>query len=264
VDVTVGFQQCHHELLDRAKGNALAAYHEWLRRPGTHDPEYAAVIPFVQGFTHKYLFEIRVQDIRNMMERSAHALGDVESHERLPEIEDFGRTSPWAFQHLFHKYIESHCEIPTWQKFRLWLFSDCPFYVDRLKAHVHWGEADEQRHRRLQRAGQWRIGKFYYSAVREIDMLVRLREQYNIELKYHLLADVLFRVDFWCASTLVRVYFENEEYMSEMSGRKRPAGFYFSDARPPFKTVTVLVERQGFGKFWLATDKALQDLAAMI
>ncbi|MBM85285.1 MAG: hypothetical protein CMM47_04610 [Rhodospirillaceae bacterium] len=49
---------------------------------------------------------------------------------------------------------------------------------------------------RIEDAVRWRLGKFYYSAVREVDLLISINAA-GIPLKYHLVADVLLRVDYW-------------------------------------------------------------------
>ncbi|GMA16023.1 hypothetical protein E5F05_09250 [Deinococcus metallilatus] len=114
---------------------------------------------------------------------------------------------------------------------------------------------------RLGRAVQWRLGKFYYSAMRELDIQVRLREDHGLPLRYHLLADVLLRTDFWLGDDLVCVYFANPKYRDREVGRKPPAAAFLGQATPPFTIHHVGIERQGFGKFWIASDASIADLA---
>ena len=113
------------------------------------------------------------------------------------------------------------------------------------------------------RAIRWRVGKFYYSALREVDLLLAVREL-GVDLKYHLLADVLLRADFWSGDMVVCTYFPNTYYRYGRAGRKPPAATFLGSANPPFNIVDFPVERQGFGKLWVISDKSKRDLASKL
>src|SRR5690606_14180515 len=103
-------------------------------------------------------------------ERSDHALGDIEKVESLPEVEDF--SCPYAFGHVFHRFVEEKRSLPTWQEFRDWFFGEArPMFADPFMRAFGWLELDASRKRELGRALQWRIGKLYYSSMREVDLL---------------------------------------------------------------------------------------------
>jgi hypothetical protein len=100
--------------------------------------------------------------------------------------------------------------------------------------------------------------------MREVDLLLRLRNA-GIPVRYHLLADVLFRADLWLNSLVVCLYFPNPNYRSgKDAGRKPPAESFFAGATPSFEIVHFPVERQGFGRVWLAKDDSLRALAQLI
>lgn len=122
----------------------------------------------------------------------------------------------------------------------------------------------EDQRRAWSRAAKWRLGKFYLSAIREIDVLAKLRHS-GLELKYHLLADVLFRADFWRGNTLVCLYFPNPAYRSgSKTGRKPPAERFFDGAVPPFNIIHFPVGRQGFAKVWRADRVSIDDLSKLV
>ena len=233
----------------------MEEYRRWRRRPG-----YGEVVEFVENFEHRHLFEITSSQLEAVKRRSWHALGNVCKEEQLPEVENF--TCPFAFQHLFHRYVEEERALPTWQEFSAWMNGPAArFYTKHLLDRTGWHMADSRRRRRLKRAYQWRLGKAYYSAVREVEMLTRLRDEYDLPVHYHLLADVLLRVDFWLGDALVCTYFPNKKYRSGDRGRKPPAAHFFAAAEPPFKILDIEVRRQGYGKFWAVDEESVRHAA---
>jgi len=251
----VGFKDCQSDLLERAGKPALAVYEQWRKRPG-----YEQVVSFVENFEHKALFEFTPTDMQNVMEETEHALGDVPKEHAIKEIEDF--TCPFALQHIFHRYIENAGRIPTWQQFSRWMNNQAyPYWLEEiepLKKSLQGYSED-----RINDAVRWRLGKFYYSALRELDLLIWLRSR-TLDVKYHLLADVLLRVDLWIEDLLVCVYFANKKYRAGNKGRKPPAESFFNEAAPPFKILDFPVERQGFGNIWLISEQSKAELEAAI
>jgi hypothetical protein len=258
-NAAVGFDDCRRELLDRAGGQALREYRSWRERPG-----YGEVVEFVENFTHRYLFEITPDQAMSVVRRSTgprdHALGDVASKEQMKEVEN--ATVPFAFQHLFHRYIEEKRALPSWREFGAWLKGPAAqFWLKPLMKKTGWRKADEGRRERLGRAYRWRAGKAYYSAFREVELLARLRTIYGLPIRYHVLADVLLGVDFWLGDILVCIYFPNEKYRSGGAGRKVHPSVRFAAADPPFDVMDIRVERQGYGKFWLVSDDSVERIA---
>lgn len=254
----VSFADCKRELLERANANGRAAYNEWRQRP-----HWDEVVAFVEGFTHRRLFELTTDMVRAVMENSTHPLSDVQKEEAIKSIEDF--TCPFALQHIFHRYVEESGTVPRWQEFDDFIHNGARSkWLQPLRValpsfpEVHKMVAEEGRVRaweKVKRAIRWRLGKFYLSAIREIDLLTRLREL-SVPLRYHLLADVLLRVDFWTENTLVCVYFENLTFRQ----RKRPTEHFFTGVN----IIHQKIERQGFGRFWLANEAAVREMAAQL
>ncbi len=87
----------------------------------------------------------------------------------------------------------------------------------------------------------------------------------GLDVRYHIIADVLFRADFWIGNLIVSLYFPNSNYRhGKNEGRKPPAEKFFTGANPPFKVVHFPVERQGFGKVWLASTDSIARLKELI
>jgi hypothetical protein len=249
----VTFENCRNELLTYASPRGRAAFEQWENRPG-----YEAVVDFVKDFSHAHLYSVTSPEIAEVIRESDHALGHVQAHEALDLVEDF--TAPFAFQHLFHWYLERHRKVPTWLEFRNWMVEGeaSPHWYLRLKAFL---ETNGQAYTRQQwsRAAKWRLGKVYMSNMRELDLMVRTREA-GLPLRYHLLADVLLRVDFWYRNVLVCLFFSNSRYRSKTSGRKVRAADFFPPAGGHFTILDVEIARQGYGNIWLAKPSEIKRL----
>lgn len=256
--IQVTFDDCCQDLLRPGAIGAARALQAWRR-----NTLYREVVPFIENFSHRFLYELGPESVRDVIKRSRHALGDVESEEQLTVIEDFH--APFALQHLFHWYVEKNRSLPTWTEFRDWMVlgEAAPHWYHLLRARIGTNPSNEKR-RRWSRAARWRLGKFYLSTLRELDLLVQLRAL-GLDLRYHLIADVLFRADFWVSNLIVSLYFPNPDYRHGKSeGRKPPAEKFFEGANPPFKVVHFPVERQGFGKVWLASAASISSLKELI
>ena len=251
--MVVTFEECHNLLVACGGAAPQATYISWTRRPG-----YRHVVEFVKAFSHEHLFSLSPADIQKVLKTTAHALGNVPKEHQIPEIEDF--TCPFALQHLFHRFVERTGDLPTWQRFWRWMTHQAkPHWLDQLeplRGHLRTKYANE----RIDDAIQWRVGKFYYSAVREVDLLVSLHAM-GVPLKYHILADVLLRVDYWIENRLICIYFPNPRYRSGTAGRKSQTEKLFAHSETKFTVVNFPIERQGFGKTWLVSDRSKERLA---
>ena len=137
-----------------------------------------------------------------------------------------------------------------------------PYWLDRLEP-LRQQLRERYTDRQIDNAVRWRLGKFYYSALREVDLLAALHAK-GVPLKYHVLADVLLRVDYWMGKTLICIYFPNTEYRSGESGRKPKAAQVFVDSGANFKIVDFPVTRQGYGRFWGVSEDSKKELADLL
>lgn len=256
----ISFQDCKTQLLDKAGSAGARAYEEWRNRRGWED-----VVTFVEGFTHQVLLTLQPTDLKKVMLHSEHALGDVQKEERIKEIEDF--TCPFALQHVFHHYLETSGHVPTWQQFDKYVRDTAKhFWMDPMRDFCRTNYRIQTIRKNspigwesINRAIRWRLGKFYYSAVREIDLFVRLRNS-GLKVYYHIFADVLLRVDLWRDNDLVCVYFRNKDFRDQDVGRKKAAAEFFNDEKSKFKIHHLDIERQGGGRFWIASEESVKKL----
>jgi hypothetical protein len=139
-------------------------------------PEYSKVIAFVESFSHQFLFEITEEMLEETKRRSVHALGQLKKAEAEDRrIEDFD--TPFALHHLFHMYLEQERQVPTWQDWWSWLTAGAgkPFYIAEVQREFRWSTIGHIERAHLKDAAQWRLGKFYYSAFRELELFTKLR-----------------------------------------------------------------------------------------
>lgn len=244
------------DLIRPSGPEAERVYLAWRSR--TRISGYEEVIPFVEGFTHRFLYEITEDLLEEVKRRSKHALGDlVREVVELEGMENFH--APFANQFLFHMYLEQQRRVPSWEEWWNWLKGEgSRFYIDVVKRERGYDALSQKAKDRMRDAVQWRLGKAYYSAFREIELLTRLRTRYGLPVKYHMLADVLFKVDFWLNQTLISIYFGNPKYREGTSGRKQHAEAILGRAYFTFPEVTLT--RQGHGRFWIVSNKDLEAL----
>lgn len=258
----VSFAECYNDIVVNSGPNGREEYEKWIKRPG-----YEAVVKFVREFRHEYIFSVTSKQVRAKVEQSSHALGNVQSNEQIKFIEDF--TTPFAFQHIFHSLVEEIRSVPTWREFRDWVVigKAKPCWYDPLREALVRQHGSEplpaEKRRAWSRAARWRLGKVYLSNIREIDMLSRLRES-GLPVKYHVLADVLMRVDFWVDNIIICTYSPNEFYRSGISGRKKKAEQLFENSETAFRILHLQIEHQGAGQVWLASQQSMDKMIAEI
>ena len=137
-----------------------------------------------------------------------------------------------------------------------------PYWLDQIQPLCHELNA-RYSEKRINDAIRWRLGKFYYSALREVDFLVWMHT-HGVKLKYHLLADVLLRTDYWMEQTILCTFAPNPRYRSEGEGRKNPAEVYFRDAAQPFNIIDFEVQHQGFGRVWLTKESSKLEILKLL
>jgi hypothetical protein len=161
----IDFESCCADLVARGGPGPRQTLEGWLandRRTEVHK--------FVKGFQHKYLFEISRAEIHSAAIKTVHSLDDIKSEQNINRVKDFD--TPFAFQYLFHQYLEECRSVPTWQDLRAWLKGEAsaryltPFQ-NEFGLDVN-AQSRSLRDKRLWQALRWRLGLFYYSALREL------------------------------------------------------------------------------------------------
>ncbi|UDL05724.1 hypothetical protein [Marinobacter sp. CA1] len=249
----VSLSTCEEELFPLLSQAGWKELERWEQRR----PE--KVVRFAKGFAHEFLFKVRPEDVLAVVDRTAHALGDVHKSEALPEIEDY--SAPFAFQDIFHACLEEKETVPTWEQFREWFAKERrDLFVEDYLKDINPGARTKEEKRRLKRALKWRLGKAYYSSLREVHLLASLRHTYGLDVKYHVLADVRLRVDFWMGNQVIICYFSNQNYRAGTEGRKPRTQGYFRDNAVGFHSVA-MYETEQYGRAWLVSNAEIERLA---
>lgn len=224
----VGMDQLMRDIVEPGGPRAERTLADWMARPTTMGPAYGPVQEFVLGMDHSVLHSLRVEDVEAATRWSSeeiagrHALGDIRKYEQIAEAEDFA--TPWTFNYIGQMWLQRNGRLPTWPEFDGFLRGEgLSLYYGPFRERFGF---DAMRNRpielrRWERALRWRVGKGYYSFIREADLITRLRVEYGLAIRYHVLADALFRVDMWCGRVLIAVNVRNEVYKGSGEGRKK-------------------------------------------
>ncbi|MFI9559099.1 hypothetical protein [Nonomuraea endophytica] len=224
----------------RAPG-ALREFRKWQnQRP----PE---VVDYVLSHDTRVLYGLTLDNLVRVLPSRRrpddHALGNVNG-DQAKVVGSIKNWNPdFAFTHVFHYALETMGTFPAWSALRRFFQEDAtanamlwePSLAMIAKAAKEgWGM------QRAQDAMQWRIGNFYYSFLREVYAVVRLRTE-GLEVCAHPLADALFRVDGWCENKVISIYVRNPEFRDGQAGRKPDVEVLLKDADPPFTFVPVVL-----------------------
>jgi hypothetical protein len=191
------------------------------------DPHKAEVIPFVEASRTIALYAETPEHVQRVCARTEHALGEVRRTvaESVSSIVDWHPS--FAFEHVFHYADETAGELVTYQVFRDFCGSNAHarrMLLQPARAAVAAAEAEGADPRAARDAMRWRVGNAYLAHVKETFVVAVLREA-GFDARYHVLADVLFRVDFWIDRVAFSLYVVNAKYRDGATlGRKPPPG----------------------------------------
>lgn len=263
----VGLQDVLREIVQPGGEPAAATLAKWEGRVAKH-PMYADIIPFVKGFTHRVLPRLTVAEVERITShpdasiRTEHALSNIRQRECPKEVDDFD--TPWTYNYMLHDFLERQGRLFRWGEFWSWFKGEAADrYFVPYKEAFGWDKANAAGRVALERALQWRVGRAYYSFLREIDLLTRLREIHGLNVRYHLLADVNFRVDLWVEGTLVLLYLRNSTYRDEFGGRKQKVADLIDLSRFRYLEIGINAPT-AFGKPSLVDQASVEAVAAAI
>jgi hypothetical protein len=176
--------------------------------------------------------------------RTTHALAwDNGVGLRRAVAESVGKVVDWypnfPIVHTLYYAIECFERPPLWHELReFWRSDDQAQLMLGLPARQCVGQAIRAGalQHDAEEAMWWRLGNAYYSCLREMYVLAVLREA-GVPAQYHVIADALFRADFWAGDTIISLYVANAKFRDGAGGRKRSArsllgdfaGFRFAD-----------------------------------
>lgn len=218
------FEEFKAAIVARGGARARESLSDWLAR-ADRNPAYLPVRKWVTGHAHGALFGLGLDEVWAVTRhpddaiRTGHALGDLRWRAEYKAADNFN--TPWALQYLLHGLMEKLGRLPRWEDFRAFLKGD-------EARHCHFGpferrflaDADPATARLLLEGYRWRVGNAYYSFLREVDLMTRLRLEHGLDVRYHVLADAQFKVDFWVGNVLVAVFIKNPRFREGAAGRK--------------------------------------------
>lgn len=208
---------------------------------------------YVTGFRHRALYDVTPNDVLTVIEESSHALGLIPKEADIPTTRD--AHIEYAIEYLFHGLLEHLGRVPTWDEF--WYDMRGPrskWWFDLMLGLCRERGIEEKA---ALHGIQWRLGIAWQSSIREVHLISCLRHRHRVNVKYHILADVLFRTDGWLGNRLIYLRVPNS-----LENRKTDPAEIFPT--PAYRVHRVSVEHQGFGKVWLAPEEEASGAAAFL
>lgn len=209
-------------------------------------PDKAAVVPFVEAAVTRAVYALSPADVEDACRRTEHALGDIRK-ETVGAVDAIVDWHPaFAFQHVLHYVLEATDGIPTYQDFRAFCRSDSEaraMLAAPAAERVRVAESLGATRQDARDAMRWRVGNAYLSFLRELYVLTVLREA-GVDARYHVLADVLLRVDFWAGDLCFSLFVRSPRFMTASGGRKIPAPSVLADGPFAFAQLELPVRRE--------------------
>ncbi|MGE0025593.1 MAG: hypothetical protein AB7O78_02655 [Thermoleophilia bacterium] len=193
----------------------------WREQPGKRDK----VVPFVERCVTRFLYDVTPGDVEQACERTIHALGSVNGVEARSVSLIVDWHPAFAFQHVLHFVLEDGRRVPAYQDLRdrARASSEVQMMLTQPAQDTVSQAIKDGTDRELARdAMRWRVGNAYLSFLRELYVISVLREA-GVDARYHVLADVLFRVDCWVDDLCLSLSIKNEKFLDGATGRKTPA-----------------------------------------
>jgi hypothetical protein len=271
---TTSFPELVAHIVTPGGPRARRSLDAWLCRRA-NGPSHKRVHEFVTNHRHTVLGGLTVADVelatvwrspdnQGALPDPRHALGVMKaSTDNIVAIDDW-KAPPWAFTFIFHDLMERLGRVPTWPDVEDFVRHDGK--ANLLEPFAHWCKLSEMDHsdkRRWCTGLRWRLGVAYYSFVREVDTIVRLRRTHDMPIRYHVLADTQFKIDFWCGNVLVALLIRNPKYRDDRMGRKARTADMMDVSS--FKTLACeLLVPSAYGRPALLSSVQIKDLAAQI
>jgi hypothetical protein len=233
-------------------------YRTWAR----YRPE---VTERVMAHNSRAVYGVSSSDVEKLA--SDHPLGDIKARNAY-KFEGIADWRPgFAFVHLFHFALEQIGGVFSFQDFRTWA-------GETDKRWMIWDPAHQKLRKEQERtdadwyevrdAMSWRVGLVYYSFLRELYTLARLREA-GLDMRVHPLADALYRADGWHGPVVFEMYVANKRYRSGSEGRKNSAEKILATGRPELKFISLEMKKQHtYGRVHLPEEAQLQACSEQI
>ncbi len=217
------------DIVEPGGSTAADSLAEWLKRRHGVDPGLQEVHDFILSFKERLLYRLQISDLETVtywpVKRYGptdprHALGDMKAADgNIGEVQNF--KTPWTYAYIFHDLMERLGHVPSWPETIAHLRGDGrPHLLDPFERHFDYPKQSNDFKTRYNTALRWRTAVAYYSFIREIDLIVRLRRDHHLPIKFNLLADAQFKIDLWCGRVLIALLISNPKFNKGNQGRK--------------------------------------------
>ncbi len=210
------------------------------------------------------VYKISSADIAELS--SEHAIGNIRPDQGygVKSIRDW--FPDFAFSHIFHFCLEERGRVFSFQDFRDWSSLDrCrPLLYDPARVKIKQAISDGYTEEQAKNAMRWRVGLFYYSFIRELYVISRFREL-GLDVRFHPLADALYRTDAWLGNVSVSLYIKNGTFRDGATGRKPQAEKLIGHDRPDLRFVELKIPTQRvWGRVHLPGEGAVEACAEQL
>lgn len=257
----LSFRNCYSEVSNFDKKSVESVYNKWISRKGAE-----AAAKLVKKCNHKILYSLDSNDVEKCCSETVHALGKVSKRKlsRYSIFQDINNyNASFAFMHIFHKIMEETGTIPRWQDVRSYCNDNPDILLNDYRDHFKYHESSDEIKRVLNDGLKWRMGCSYYSFLREVDFFVKMREHYNVDLRYHLFADVTLGIDFWVNDCIISLFIGNSEFRTASGqGRKRKSSLTINNDALRFIDVDLSCKNQR-GHVWLVGESEIERVAML-
>lgn len=253
----------------RRTERAHEIYRDWLNY------RHEKVVHRVMSHRAEALYRLTPADVDLVCDstsqwRENHALGRIRRADGESVSEIVKWTSDFAISFVPCHLFEEMGHLPLWPEFRdyCWDYDGDggemigkPLHEARLACYRTGRYSKKQ----IDDAVQWRLGNAYYSFVREVDLIVQLRDL-GLDAQAHPLADALFRSDLWVGDHVVAVYVANNRWRDGRSGSKPLPSQFLGGAQPEFKFHVARLDPRGAqrGQVYRYSREDIENLAAEI
>lgn len=222
---SVTMQECLDELVAHGGPAIQRLASRWAT-----SPRFRVVRPFVRSMEHRALYAQSLDEVTAAINETEHALGDrrarvIKGHFKAKYVEDMN--PPFATQHIMHMLMEKLGRFPLWQDVQPFLTDEAPeLFYQPMKDGLSWHNFSKIQKEEVIEVFWWRMGKAYYSFLREMDFLFRLRDVHGLDAKYHVFADVTLRADTWVGMVALELFMASRVFkdVEFKRGRKQEAG----------------------------------------
>ncbi len=202
---------------------AVQELQRWRALPGK-----GPVMGFAEQLVARRLYDISPGQVEEACSQTRHALTWPDGRrlrrsvgQAVTKVADWYPEFPLV--HTLYYAVEVFGRPPLWDEF-------VGFWRDDPQAKIMLGTpagrqvrlaiANGENKADAEEAMWWRLGNAYYSLLRELYVLSSLR-RLGLDVQYHVIADALFRADFWIGDSVISLYVANDRYRGARGGRKR-------------------------------------------